>query len=72
MALTVTDKSKAERMDVRAGCNPWGQCVRGYNSKTKFKVIDVAGQGDFWMLWSAAEKFFSHYLYAEESLGNAI
>ena len=53
-------------------CNPWGRCVRSYSSKTTFKAIDVAGQGDFWIPWSSAEKFFTQYFYAEEALGNAI
>jgi hypothetical protein len=53
-------------------CNPWGRCTRAYSTKDNYTVIDVQGQGDFWIPWDAVQASFLYYNWAEQQLGNAI
>jgi hypothetical protein len=53
-------------------CNPWGRCTRQYSTKDNFTVIDIQGQGDFWIPWNAVQASFRYYNWADQPLGNAI
>lgn len=59
--------------------NPWGRYKQEYtavpntaSTSYKWKTIDVAGQGDFWIPASRVEKFFQSFYYSEKALGNAV
>ena len=52
--------------------NPWGSHIKQYSSTSSWASVTIAGQGDFWMPWTAFETFYECCDVVDEALGNSI
>ncbi|OYU26193.1 MAG: hypothetical protein CFE41_17330 [Burkholderiales bacterium PBB2] len=52
--------------------NPWGSHIKRYTTTTTWQAVTTAGQGDFWIPWTAFEIFFDCVDHVDEALGNAV